>query len=80
MKLILGPLRCLANSTTALLAGTATWASLPDEWPWLALAVMGGAVLGTWLGLRLLSTRWLLGLLALVLMIAAAKLVLTAWP
>ncbi len=68
----------LANSTVALLAGTATWASLPAEWPWLALAVMGGAVLGTWLGLKLLSTRWLLALMALVLLIAAAKLILGA--
>lgn len=68
----------LVNSTTALLAGTATWATLPLEWPWLALAVMAGAVLGTWLGLKRLSTRWLLAAMAFVLTIAAAKLVLAA--
>lgn len=68
----------LANSAIALAAGTATWATLPAELPWLALAVLGGAVTGTWLGLKWLSTRWLLALMALVLAIAAAKLVLTA--
>ena len=67
----------LANSAVALAAGTATWASLPDELPWLALAVLAGATAGTWLGLRRLSTRWLLVALALVLVIAAAKLTLT---
>lgn len=66
----------LANSTIALAAGTATWASLPDELPWLALAVLGGATAGTWLGLRRLSTRWLLVAMALVLAIAATKLIL----
>ena len=68
----------LANSAVALVAGTATWASLPDELPWLAIAVLGGATTGTWLGLRRLSTRWLLVAMALVLVIAAAKLILTA--
>lgn len=68
----------LANSATALVAGTATWASLPPELPWLAMAVLAGAVFGTWLGLRMLSTRWLLAAMAVVLVIASAKLVLTA--
>ena len=68
----------LANSAMALAAGTATWASLPAELPWLALAVLAGAVAGTWLGLKRLSTRWLLALMALVLGIAGAKLILTA--
>jgi uncharacterized protein len=68
----------LANSATALLAGTATWASLPKGLPWLALAVLAGAIAGTWLGLKRLSTRWLLALMALVLAIASAKLILTA--
>jgi hypothetical protein len=68
----------LANSATALVAGTATWASLPDEMPWLALAVLAGAVTGTWLGLKRLSTRWLLATMSLVLAIAAGKLILTA--
>lgn len=67
-----------ANSATALVAGTATWASLPAQLPWLALAVIAGATTGTWLGLRWLSTRWLLAAMALVLAIAAFKLFLTA--
>jgi uncharacterized membrane protein YfcA len=68
----------LANSAIALVAGTATWAALPPELPWLALAVLLGAATGTWLALNRLSTRWLLALMALVLAIASAKLVLTA--
>lgn len=68
----------LANSTVALAAGAATWASLPQELPWLALAVLAGAGTGTWLGLRRFSTRWLLVAMALVLVIAAGKLILTA--
>jgi uncharacterized membrane protein YfcA len=68
----------LANSTVALAAGTATWAALPEELPWLIVAVLAGAVAGTWLGLQRLSTRWLLAAMALVLTIAAAKLILTA--
>ena len=68
----------LANSVVALGAGTATWASLPAELPWLACAGFAGAVAGTWLGLRRLSTRWLLAAMALVLSIAAFKLFLTA--
>jgi len=66
----------LANSVTALAAGTATWASLPAELPWLVVAVMAGALTGTWLGLTRLSTRWLLAAMGLVLTIAAAKLIL----
>ncbi|MGQ0430515.1 MAG: TSUP family transporter [Gammaproteobacteria bacterium] len=68
----------LANSSIALAAGTASWASLPAELPWLMGAVLTGALTGTWLGLTRLSTRWLLAAMALVLTIAAAKLVLTA--
>ncbi len=68
----------LVNSTFALAAGTATWAALPAELPWLVVAVLAGAVTGTYFGLKRLSTRWLLALMALVLTIAAAKLILTA--
>jgi uncharacterized membrane protein YfcA len=50
---------------------------LPHELPWLALAVLAGAIAGTWLGLRQLSTRWLLAAMSLVLAIASAKLILT---
>lgn len=68
----------LANSAIALAAGTATWAALPTELPWLVVAVLAGAVTGTWFGITRLSTRWLLAAMALVLSIAAAKLILTA--
>ena len=68
----------LANSSIALAAGTATWAALPAELPWLVVAVLAGAVTGTWFGITRLSTRWLLAAMALVLSIAAAKLILTA--
>jgi hypothetical protein len=68
----------LVNSSLALAAGTATWADLPDELPWLVVAVLAGALAGTWLGLKRFSTRWLLALMALVLTIAAAKLILTS--
>ena len=44
----------------------------------LASAVLAGAVTGTWFGLKRLSTRRLLALMAVVLTIAAAKLILTA--
>jgi uncharacterized membrane protein YfcA len=67
----------LANSTVALLAGSATWADIPRELPVFLLAVLAGAGLGTWLGVRRLPPRVLLGLLAVVLLIAAGKLVLT---
>ncbi|MEX2051917.1 MAG: TSUP family transporter [Steroidobacteraceae bacterium] len=66
----------LANSTMALAAGTATWAALPAELPWLIVSVLAGAAAGTWLGIKRLSTRWLLAAMALVLAIAAAKLIL----
>lgn len=67
----------LANSSVALLAGSATWASIPVELPVYLLAVLAGAGLGTWLGVKRLSPRALLVLLAVVMAIAAGKLVLT---
>ena len=67
----------LANSAVALAAGTASWAALPAELPWLITAVMAGALVGTWLGLRKLSTPALLAAMAVVLAVAAAKMLLT---
>jgi uncharacterized membrane protein YfcA len=66
----------LANSSVALLAGSATWASIPAELPVYLLAVLAGAGVGTWLGVQRLSPRVLLVLLSVVLAIAAGKLVL----
>jgi uncharacterized membrane protein YfcA len=68
----------LANSSVALLAGSATWAEIPRELPIFLAAVLAGAGLGTWLGVRRLSPRALVALLAVVLALAAGKLVLTA--
>lgn len=67
----------LANSAVALAAGSATWAEIPRELPLFLGAVLVGAAAGTWLGVRRLSSRALLVLLAVVLSIAAGKLVLT---
>jgi uncharacterized protein len=67
----------LVNSTVALIAGQVAWASLPGELPWFILVVVAGATVGTWLGLRRLSTRGLVAALGAVLLLAAAKLVLT---
>jgi hypothetical protein len=44
------------------------------ELPWLAAAALGGAVLGTWLGLEKLNQKGLLLVLALVMTLAGAKL------
>jgi uncharacterized protein len=67
----------LANSTAALLAGSFTWATIPDELPLLASAALGGALVGTWLGVKRLPIQGLLVALGVVLIIAAAKLFLT---
>jgi uncharacterized membrane protein YfcA len=68
----------LINSAVALIAGTLSWAALPNELPWLALAAFAGALAGTWLGLKKLPTSTLLFALAAVLVVAAMKLFLTS--
>jgi uncharacterized protein len=68
----------LVNSAVALIAGSLSWAALPAELPWLVLAALAGALVGTWLGLKKLPIPMLLTLLAAVLVIAAVKLLLTA--
>lgn len=67
----------LFNSAVALAAGSATTGSLPPELPWLAVAVVAGALLGTWLGLSKLAQRGLVTTLAVVMLIAAGKLLVT---
>jgi hypothetical protein len=67
----------LVNSIVALVATQVTWSTLPAELPWLALAVVLGALVGTWLGLKRLSAPALLAALAVVLLMAAGKLLLT---
>ncbi len=64
----------LLNSAAALLAGTVRFEVLPPEMPWLACAVLAGALLGTWLVLKRLSRPALLVALALVEVLASTKL------
>jgi uncharacterized membrane protein YfcA len=68
----------LVNSTVALTAGAATVQSIPSEIPWLAAAALAGALLGTWLGLERLQQKGLLLTLAIVMSLAALKLLLIA--
>ncbi len=68
----------LVNSAVALVAGSLTVQKLPGELPLLAGAALGGAVLGTWLGLQRLKQKGLLVTLAVVMSLAGAKLLLTA--
>ena len=68
----------LVNSAVALASGSATAGSLPSELPWLAAAAVAGALLGTWLGLSKLAQRGLITTLAVVMLIAAGKLLAIA--
>jgi uncharacterized protein len=68
----------LVNSAVALVAGSLTVQKLPAELPWLASAALGGAFIGTWLGLQRFRQRGLLVTLALVMSLAGTKLFLTA--
>lgn len=65
------------NSAAGLLGNLASVQRLPAELPVLIAAVFGGALLGTWLGVSRLPRHRLLQGLAIVLVIAAVKLVLT---
>ncbi len=68
----------LVNSAVALVAGSLTVQKLPGELPLLAAAALGGAFLGTWLGLQRLRQKGLLVTLAVVMSLAGGKLLLTA--
>lgn len=65
------------NSAAGLLGNLASVQRLPPELPILAAAVFAGALLGTWLGVSRLPRHRLLQGLAIVLIIAALKLLLT---
>lgn len=67
----------LLNSAAGLLGNVASIRELPSELPIFAVAVFTGALLGTWLGVSRLPRHRLLQGLALVLLVAAAKLILT---
>lgn len=64
------------NSAAGLLGNLASVQRLPSELPILAASVFGGALLGTWLGVSRLPRHRLLQGLAIVLVIAALKLLL----
>jgi uncharacterized membrane protein YfcA len=65
------------NSAAGLLGNLASVQRLPPELPILAASVFAGALLGTWLGVSRLPRHRLLQGLAVVLVIAALKLLLT---
>jgi uncharacterized membrane protein YfcA len=65
------------NSAAGLLGNLASVQRLPGELPILVAAVFAGALLGTWLGVSRLPRHRLLQGLAVVLVIAAMKLLLT---
>ena len=69
----------LVNSIVALAAGSFTVQVLPAELPWFAASALAGGVVGTWLGLQRLRQRHLLLTLAVVMALAAFKLLLTAY-
>lgn len=65
----------LVNSVVAIIAGSFVAGKLPNELPWFAAATILGAFAGTWLGLSKLSQRGLITTLAVVMLVAAAKLI-----
>lgn len=65
------------NSAAGLLGNLASVQRLPAELPILASAVFAGALLGSWLGVSRLPRHRLLQGLAVVLVIAGLKLLLT---
>ncbi len=67
----------LVNSAAGLLGNLALLQRLPPEILLYLPAVLAGGLVGTWLGVARLASTWLLKALALVLLIAGAKLLLT---
>lgn len=65
------------NSAAGLLGNVASAQRLPAELPVFAASVFAGALLGTWLGVSRLPRHRLLQGLAIVLVVAAAKLLFT---
>jgi hypothetical protein len=68
----------LFNSLIALATGTIATQSLPAGLPALALAAVAGALFGTWLGLEKLGQKGLSFVLALVMLIAGARLLIAS--
>ncbi len=66
----------LVNSMAALAGNVAALRYLPAELPWFLLAALAGALLGTQIGVKWVTTTTLQRLLGVVLLIAAAKFLL----
>jgi uncharacterized membrane protein YfcA len=67
----------LVNSVSGLLGNFASTRQLPSEIGVLLLVVLVGGLLGSWLGARRLPAQGIKRLLAVVLVIAGLKLLLT---
>ena len=65
----------MINSIAGLAGSSFTAQDLPDAMFLFAGTALAGAFAGTWLGIKRLSTRGLLITLAVVMTIAAAKLI-----
>jgi len=65
----------LLNSAAGLAGNFASVQALPPNLPWLAIAVIGGGLLGSELGSRRIGVAVFRRLLALVLVVAGAKLI-----
>jgi uncharacterized protein len=69
----------MANSVAGLagglINGSFSFATIPYAAAPLIAATVVGALIGTWLGLNKLTNRWLIAMLALVMTIAAGKLI-----
>jgi uncharacterized protein len=69
----------MINSLAGLIGGSLVAQDLPAALPLLAGSALTGAFVGTWLGIKKLSTRALLVMLATVMTIAAIKLITRAF-
>lgn len=65
------------NSVAGLAGNASAVQSLPAELPIMVIAVIAGAALGTWLGVKRLPRQQLLRALGLVLSLAGFKLIFT---
>jgi hypothetical protein len=65
------------NSAAGLLGHAGSWHHLPAGWPWLAVAATAGGLLGSRWGSRVARPAQLRPALALVLVVASVKLVIT---
>lgn len=68
----------MVNSLAGLAGGSVAAQQLPEALPWFVGSTLCGALAGTWLGTRRLSGRALFATLAIVMVIAGAKLIARA--